>query len=98
MLTGHANVQAVRSHFPTAAGLIALILDASSLIDEIEVQRLLDVHSSLLKGSCPTSSVIEEDGIQKLNDVLDATTKNLSGEIRIGKLYLSSTSPRFRFH
>ena len=48
MLSGHAYARALRSHFLTAASLTALILDTSSLMHEIDVRRLLYVHSSLL--------------------------------------------------
>ena len=48
MLSGHADARALRSHFLTAAYLTALVLDTSSLMDEIDVRRLLYVHSSLL--------------------------------------------------
>ena len=41
MLSGHAYARALRSHFLTAASLTALILDTSSLMDEIHVRRLL---------------------------------------------------------
>ena len=41
MFSGHAYVRALRSHFLTAASLTALVLDASSLMDEIDIRRLL---------------------------------------------------------
>ena len=41
MFSGHAYVRALRPHFLTAASLTALVLDASSLMDEIDVGRLL---------------------------------------------------------
>ena len=40
MLSGHAYDRALRSHFLTAASLTALILDASSLMDETDARRL----------------------------------------------------------
>ena len=48
MFSGHAYVRALRPHFLTTASLTALVLDASSLMDDIDVGRLLYVHSSLL--------------------------------------------------
>ena len=48
MLSGHAYSRALHSHFLTAASLTALVLDTSILMDEIDVRRLLYVHSSLL--------------------------------------------------
>ena len=48
MLSGHAYAQALHSHFLTAASLTALILDTSSVMGEIDIRRLLYVHSSLL--------------------------------------------------
>ena len=44
MFSGHAYVRALRPHFL----MTALVLDASRLMDEIDVRRLLYVHSSLL--------------------------------------------------
>ena len=41
MLSGHAYGRALRSHFLTAASRTALILDSSSLMDEIDVRCLL---------------------------------------------------------
>ena len=41
MLSGHAYDRTLRSHFLTAASLTAVILDVSSLMDEIDVRRLI---------------------------------------------------------
>ena len=48
VLSGHAYARALRSHFLTAAPLTASIIDTSSLMDEIDVKRLLYVKNSLL--------------------------------------------------
>ncbi len=64
MLSGHAYARALHLHFLTAASLAALILDTSCVMGEIDVRRLLYVHSSLLQCTCPASSVIQKDAIQ----------------------------------
>ena len=71
MFTGHTYARALRSHFRTLAALTALLLDASSLIDEIDLRRLQYVRSSLLQCTCPIFNVIQKDGIQKPTDVPD---------------------------
>ena len=43
MLSGHAYARALRSHSLTTASLTALILDASSLMDEIDVIKALTI-------------------------------------------------------
>ena len=45
MLSGHAYARALSSHFLTATSLTALVLDASSLMDEIDVNKPLTICS-----------------------------------------------------
>ena len=48
MLSGHAYIRALRPHFLTAASLTALVLDVSSLMDKIDVRRLLCLQFSFV--------------------------------------------------
>ena len=54
MLTGHANVQAVRSHFLSAKALTALIVVASSSIDEIKYSAYWMFTGPFCKVHVPT--------------------------------------------
>jgi hypothetical protein len=89
MLTGHAYARALRSHFLTAAALTSIMLQTPGSVDDIDVPRLVDVHIALLEGTCATSSVLQEDDLQKLSDALHTIAENLSARSRTGKLWIN---------
>ena len=87
MISGHAYARAPRAHLSTSTALVTHILNTPGCLDGVSLNRLRTLHERY-EGQCDTDTVLREEAVSQLTQIVDDLMNDIPGQRRTGELWM----------